>query len=307
MKKYILIITLIGGLVCSHCQAVPRKYGSLVKQTDNTSEQSYTRGHNKLVQQSEITSEQSMEVKIELTLTDLALFKADEKNAFQVEVRYDSSYVRPLISYKIRGNKGILDLGIDTEGIDIGNDEKKDSSSNSWKIGLTDKIPLEINTELAMGKGQMDLSGLQISNLKLEVGLSDFTMKFDEPNPISMDRMAVECGLGSLKIENLGNASLKNFKLESGLGSAVVDFSGNLPKDFRADMEVGLGSLEIIIPKGTPVKVYCDCSFLSSIDFEDFKKIDNNTYLSPGFDRDKEFISLNLSVGLGSAKIRWKS
>jgi len=292
MKKIILIIALIGGIVLVNCPAFAKRLS--------------TGGHDKLVRQSEITSEQSMEVKIELSMTDLVLSKASNNFAFQAEVEYDSAFVQPLISYKIRGDKGFLDLGIDLEGIDIGAGDKRDSLSNRWQVKLTDKIPLEIDAELAMGKGQMDLSGLRISDLKVEVGLSDLTMRFDEPNPIVMDRLAVECGLGSLKIQNLGNASLKNFKLEAGLGSAEIDLSGKLPNDFRADMEVGLGSLEIFIPEGMQVKVYCDCSFLSSIDFEDFKKMDDNVYVSPGFDEDKEFITLHLSVGLGSADIKWK-
>ena len=292
MKKTMLVIALIGGLVLVNNPAFSKKLGTSI--------------HNKLVRQSEITSEQSMEVKIELSMTDLVLSKASNNFAFQAEVEYDSTFVQPLISYKVRGNKGFLDLGIDLEGIDIGAGEKRDSLSNRWQVRLTDKIPIEIDAELAMGKGQMDLSGLRITDLKMEVGLSDLTLRFDEPNPIVMERLAVECGLGSLKIENLGNASLKNFKLEAGLGSAEIDLSGKLPKDFRADMEVGLGSLEILIPKGMQVKVYCDCSFLSSTDFEDFKKISDNVYVSPGFDEDKEYISLHLSVGLGSAEIKWK-
>jgi hypothetical protein len=208
----------------------------------------------------------------------------------------------------MRGDKGFLDLGTDIEGFDtenIQNMGKNDSLSNKWQVQLTDKLPLEISVELAMGNGKLDLSGLRVSELKLEAGLADMTVIFKEPNQVIMDRFAAECGLGSMHIEELGNASTKYFKFEGGLGSAVIDLQGALPKDFRADMEVGLGSLEVHIPQGTQVKINCDCSFLSSVNFEDFTRKDDKVYLSPGFNAEKDYITLNVSVGLGSAKVSW--
>jgi len=272
-----------------------------------------------MTEQQELTSEEKMNVSFELFMVELTLKKAPGNLAFKVDVMYDEDYFKPLISYKVRGDYGFLKLGMEyDEDVEFDDFDKlgdiikgamhhgdRDINGNRWDMFLTDRIPLEIAAEFAMGNGEMDLSGLKVQELRIEAGMSAMTVKFDEPNPIKMDRLAIEAGLGDFELINLGNASTERLTVEVGLGSATIDLSGPLPKNLDAEMDVGLGSLKLRIPKGTPVKINCECSFLSSVDFDHFKKIDEDEYVSPGFNEDKDFITLNLAIGLGSAEVVW--
>lgn len=268
-------------------------------------------------EQADLTTEQAMEVDLDLSVVDLHLAKASGNQAYNVSLNYLAKHFEPLVSYSVRGDNGFLKLGMEfdesmTDHKDLedlfkgaGSGPDKNATHNQWNVLLTDRIPLEISADLAMGSGDFDLSSLKVEDLKIEAGMSDVTLKFDTPNPVAMDRLAVETGLGSLKLEKLGNASAKTVTIEVGLGSATIDMSGPLPKNLTAKMDVGLGSLELLIPKGSQVKVRCDCSFLSSVEFDDFHKKGDSTYLSPGFDENKDYITLDLSVGLGSARVKW--
>ena len=304
MKSAIAIPILVGAILFTANQALSKESK---KKSDLTSKN----------EQREITSEKKIEVDIELSMVDLSLSKATGNQAFNIDIEYDADHFEPLVSYKVRGDYGFLELGMEYDECINGHDElgdlfkgvfsddHKDVENNKWEVYLTDRFPLAIAAEVALGSGELDLTDLQIENLRIEAGLSDMTIKFDKPNPIKMDRLAIEAGLGDFHLENLGNASIKRLNLEVGLGSATIDLSGPINTDMTAEMDVGLGSLELQIPKGLPVKIRCECSFLSSIDLDDFRKKGESTYYSPGFDKDKDYITLNLGVGLGSVKVEW--
>jgi hypothetical protein len=306
MKRMIVIPCLVGIVLLTASPGFPKKSESNEKWTQKNA-------------QGVLSTEQKIEVDIELTMADLTVSKASGDRAYNIDIDYDEEHFEPLISYKVRGDYGVLELSMDYDepvtdhkeledlfkGVISNDHDKGDARQNKWNVLLTDRIPLEISAELAMGSGYLDLTDLRIDDLKLEAGLSDLTVKFDKPNPISMDRLAAEVGLGNFNLINVGNASVKQLSIEVGLGSATVNLSGPITPGLSAQLDVGLGSLELEIPKGLPVKIKCDCSFLASVDFDDFRKQGDSTYLSPGFDEDKDYVTLNMSVGLGSAKVKW--
>jgi hypothetical protein len=306
MKRIMVIPYLIGVILLTSNPGFPKKSEADEKLTQKNA-------------MSELSTEKKIEVDIELSMADLTLSKASGDQAYTIDIDYDEEHFMPLVSYKVRGDYGVLKLSMDYDeqvsdykelddlfkGV-ISHDHDKDNAKyNKWNVLLSDHVPLEISAELAMGSGDLDLTDLQIDDLKLEAGLSDLTVRFDKPNPIAMDRFAAEVGLGSFELIKMGNASVKKLSIEVGLGSATIDMSGPINPKMSAQLDVGLGSLELLIPKGLPVKINCDCSFLSSVDFDDFRKQGESTYLSPGFDENKDYITLNISVGLGSAKVEW--
>ncbi len=262
----------------------------------------------------QITEEKEIIVDMEIFMVELNVARASDDVAYHVNILYDKDYFDPLVSYKIRGDQGFLQLTSETLNIgDFGGlgdlfkskHYKENQHPHKWDVQLTDRLPLEINAEIAIGVGEFDLSHLQVRDLRLEAGMAEVSITFDTPNPISMERMDIEAGLGELNIEHLGNASLRKMKLEVGLGKATLDFSGDLIQNFSATMEVGLGELEIRLPKGLPVKINCQCSFLSSVDFDDFREIRDDVYVSPSYDDSKDCVQLDISVGLGSAEVIW--
>ena len=53
------------------------------------------------------------------------------------------------------------------------------------------------------------------------------------------------------------------------MGSISFDFSGAINSDMDYDISVGMGSIEIQIPKGINAIIATDQSILASLDFED--------------------------------------
>jgi hypothetical protein len=86
------------------------------------------------------------------------------------------------------------------------------------------------------------------------------------------------------------------------MGSAEIDYRGHFTHDVEIDIEVGMGSLELILPDNVNVKAKVHHNFLSSIDMDDLIK-KGNYYLTEDWESDRPTVFLDISVGLGSVDI----
>jgi hypothetical protein len=101
------------------------------------------------------------------------------------------------------------------------------------------------------------------------------------------------------------NLNFQKLKFSGGVGSYTLDFSGKLQQKAYADVEVGLGSIVVYVPKNTPARVITDESWFSSVDVDDcFEKTRKGTYETDGFGQSDRSLTIKIGSGLGSIKIR---
>jgi hypothetical protein len=93
-----------------------------------------------------------------------------------------------------------------------------------------------------------------------------------------------------------------------GVGSFTLDFTGEFDFEASAEISVGLGSIEIILPEGIGVRVEAEDNWLSSIDLprRDFDRVDDDIYETENFDAADGKLIIQLEIGLGSADISFK-
>lgn len=125
---------------------------------------------------------------------------------------------------------------------------------NKWELKLG-QIPMDLTLEVGAYHGTLDLSGVPLANLKITDGASSAKINFDSPNPQKMSKLMYKTGASNIEISGLGNANFSEMSFEGGAGSYVLDFSGKLQEDATALINSGLGSMTIIIPKGTRSKI----------------------------------------------------
>jgi len=89
-----------------------------------------------------------------------------------------------------------------------------------------------------------------------------------------------------------------------GLGDANIDLTGSFFQDADVDINVGLGSLNLVLPKNANVKLSVDHSFLASVDVNDLLKKGENAYESIDWDHNLPKIDIEISVGLGDVDVR---
>lgn len=217
---------------------------------------------------------------------------------------------RMVVDYSIRNRVGYMDvvLGEGTEEERNHKGSFKLSSlgeSGKWYMRFSDAIPISFDLTLGLGKGDFDLSGLQVKDFNLSTGASDVTLSFDERNTTTIENMNIESGVSKFVARNLGNANFKRFRFQGGVGSYFLDFTGKIEKEVDVEVEVGLGVLTMIIPKEVGVRLMYEETLVSRLDCDaDFHTTSDNVYTSDNLGTAATRMNIRVDSGLGSVKIR---
>lgn len=85
--------------------------------------------------------------------------------------------------------------------------------ADQWNVHLSPDVPLDLALKLGAAEGNVDLAGLKIKTLQLDVGASNLTVSF--PAGAGSSRATVNAGAASLTLE-----------IPAGVGARIVSESG---------------------------------------------------------------------------------
>ncbi|MGA9117953.1 MAG: hypothetical protein WB699_01185 [Bacteroidota bacterium] len=212
--------------------------------------------------------------------------------------------------YLVRNRVGYMDLTLG-EG-DSYNDEGQRArlhfanlKSGEWAIRFCDALPISFDIELGIGKGDINLSGLQVKDLNLSTGASDVCLAFDEPNRSTIENMNIEAGVSKFEGRNLGNANFRHFRFQGGVGTFKLDFGGEPAHEVDVDVQVGMGILTMVIPSSIGARVLYEKNWISRIECaDDFSASGDNEYVSSNYESAKGKMIIRVESGVGSVRIK---
>ena len=214
------------------------------------------------------------------------------------------------LQYAIRNRVGYAEISLGEEPREETDHEKKwvqfgSFKGNAWNLRISDAIPVAFDIELGVGKADIDLTGLQVKDLTISAGASDVEVRCDRQNKATIENVTIESGVSKLTGQNLGNVNFKKFRFEGGVGSYTLDFNGKLQTEVDVDVEIGLGSLTIIVPKDLGAKIMYDKSWLSHMECDsDFEGGEDDQYVSNNYATAAGRMNIRIQSGLGSVKVR---
>ncbi len=259
------------------------------------------------------SNERELKVSMEAALGDIYIVKGKGDLILKATVESDKSVnMDECIEYEVRDKIGFLNFVSDCEDGSRKKNKKSgvhvnDWESSDWWLDITDDIPVSFDLELGLGKADLNFTGLAVKDLNLSAGASSVKLRFDEPNTSVIEDMSIEAGLSKFTGEGLSNANFNHFKFEGGVGSYTLDFSGKLDHEVDVDVEIGLGSVTIIVPKHAGVKVFCEKNWISHLNIDDdFKEREDDTYYTSNFRSASGKMNIHIEAGLGSVKVKRK-
>lgn len=254
------------------------------------------------------SNERELKVNIESAFGKLVIGKCADENVFSYDILRDPKLGDPTnqIKYTIVDKIGYLEIP------GYGSDTSKKKSfhirsleSEKWIIDLTGRIPISLDIQLGAGKGNFDFTDLKLKDLDISTGASSVTIMFNKLNQQSIENINIETGVSRFKAYNLSNANFNKLKFSGGIGSYELDFSGELNKEVDVDIEIGLGSITILIPKYVGAKVYYEKNWISNVDLDkDFDEEQNNEYETSNYSSARGKMNIQIEAGFGSVKIR---
>jgi len=254
------------------------------------------------------TTEKELNVVLSSSFGTVILNRGESGKVVAAEAGDQSMASRMQFDYSIRNRVGYLEATLG----DVNKDEEgkhsfsmKGFDRGKWYLKFSDAVPISFDIQLGVGRGDFNLTGLQIKDFSLSSGASDVTLAFDDPNTTTIDNLTIESGLSKFDGRNLGNAHFKHFRFQGGVGSYTLDFSGDLTTEVDVDLEVGLGVLTIYIPRAAGARILYEKSWASRIDCDrDFEPTDENTYTTGNYTSAQGRMNIRIDSGLGSIKVR---
>ncbi len=170
---------------------------------------------------------------------------------------------------------------------------------NNWELAITETLPLSITIEGGASENDFDLTGLQLTDLRIVQGASDTKIRFDTPNPQTIERFIFTTGASSAKLTGLGNANFKQMTMSGGAGDYTLDFNGTFQQDAVVDIKTGISNITIILPAELKAIVNNNGT-VTNINTRGTWLVTDNTYttLSEGFT-----LTINLDMAVGNVTL----
>lgn len=178
-------------------------------------------------------------------------------------------------------------------GIPSGNIE------NNWNFALSRQIPLKLSIEGGASENTFDLTGLQLTDLKIIQGASETLVRFDVQNPVPMDTFIFTTGASSAELLGLANANFETMTMSGGAGDYTLDFSGTLARDTTVDIKAGVSNIKIIIPSGMNATIN-NLGTVTNINTKGTWLLSDNTYSTEG---NGYMLTINLNVAVGNVNL----
>ena len=255
------------------------------------------------------TNEREFSAKVDVSFGTLYVKQGERDKIVMVEYdEYEENDESLDISYRITDSKGKLVVeSRDRKKSKRRSGDDRRSKDPKWNLQFSNALPMSLSIELGAGKGEFDLTGLQISDLKVSSGASSVEMNCDEPNRVELDKIEIESGVSKFSAYNLCNLNFRRLKFEGGVGAYKLDFGGKLRQDAEVDIEVGLGAVSIVVPDDVPARVIYDDSWFSSFDVDHgFVKNKKGVYETDSYRSSEKRLTIKIEAGLGSVKVRRK-
>lgn len=252
------------------------------------------------------TKEKDLRVILDVSFGSITIERGERD--IIAEIDYDEeeeSNQKLQISYDIENETGVFRIKLKEPTHFWGDDESDHDKSRHLALKLSDAVPISFDLSLGAGKGDIDLTDLQVKDLKISTGASSVTMKCSKSNAIFADDIVIESGVSKFTALDLGNLNFRNLKFSGGVGSYKLDFGGAFHQSAEAHIEVGLGSINVSIPREMPTRLSYDDNWLSSYTLDDdFVKKHTGVYETEDYEDAPKRLIVRLDAGLGSVKIR---
>lgn len=126
---------------------------------------------------------------------------------------------------------------------------------NHVRVIVPRGYPLSIEGKIAMGESHLELGGLHLAEVNLDLGMGDHTLTFSEPTTAPLERLEIDGSMGELTLDEIGNASPRRVRFAHSMGDFDGDLSGAWRNDAEIEVRCGMGECRLRTPDGVAVNI----------------------------------------------------
>lgn len=253
----------------------------------------------------QLHGERELAVNIRYGAGHVTLRPAATGQLYRMELRYDEDKFIPVREYDPATPS--ITLGIRSrEGSRVSlRDGRRSGETPSLDVMLTPDIPLLLVLEMGAVQADVELGGLAIQRAEYHTGASETRLRWSQPNPVPCDELVMRAGAAEFHALQIANSNCERVSFEGGLGEITLDFTGSWRRSMDASVEMGIGSLNLRLPRDVGVAVTVS-RVLASFDAAGFTKR-GNTYYSANYNDARHRLTLRVSTSLGGIDVAWEN
>lgn len=174
---------------------------------------------------------------------------------------------------------------------------------NEWNLELARAVPLALELDLAACEADVELGGIPLRAMRLDLGGGDATLAFGRPNPERLDRLSLSVGAGRLAARSLGNAHARTISVDAGAGSCLLDLAGDWRADALVEVDAGACGVEIRVPRDLAVKANLRETILAGLSAPEFADVGDHCFASPAWGRGGPEVVVEVTASLGTVRL----
>ena len=258
------------------------------------------------------SGEKELSIKIESALERVIISQGEPNLIYNIKYNSKRQNIpKSKINYQVIDDVGYLTIKINEKASNIDNNDwemeytgESDYSPSVFYVFLNNSIPTRLDMRVGAGYSKVDLSGLKLKDVSFSAGVSEAVIMCNERNPIELKTFRITAGLGKLHAYSIGNTNFKNLYFEGGLGSYYFDLSGALRDESNMNVDIGLGSISLVVPQDIGTTVFFKKGFLNSFNFNDFHEVSDGKYINNNYKETKKRFVIKIESGLGGIKLQ---
>lgn len=243
----------------------------------------------------QLQGESEAEVRVRYGAGQFSLSPLSTDHFYRVRLRYDESSFQPLHEYR----PGRLTVGV--EGTGRRTSIRRGDRGGELDLALSTRVPMRLHLEFGAVQAEIDLGGLRLRTLDLSTGASDTQIRVSAPNPEPMDYARFQVGAAAFATRDLGRLNAREIEVEAGVGDVRIDLSDLQRDETRVRAKMGLGSLEIRVPRGVGIRMDRS-TFLTSVTAPDLTRR-GDSYYSSDWETAERRVTLEVEAAFGSVNI----
>ncbi len=244
-----------------------------------------------------LRGQKELSVTTKLAAGRLTLDQADPGQLYALDTEWDAANMSRTVRCKTAGGTATLTAVIEGQTL----------STEHTRMGLSlaGGLPLDLRFETGAGENKLDLTGLNVRRLILQQGAGEVKLWADSPQADPCQALEASSGVGEMQLRGLSNLAPAEIDFKGGIGHALLDFSGEGTRNMRAHLAVGIGQIEVLLPRRLGVRLDLEGNTSGiQVSDQDFRKV-GNTYTSNKYAGAPQRLELTVAAGLGGASIRY--
>lgn len=198
----------------------------------------------------QIRGEEALQVQVRYGAGTFTVRPADPGHLYRARLRFDEEAFTPIHEFRA----GRLVVGVEGSGrrnVNLLRGEQE----GALDLRLSRTVPLDLTLDFGAVRAEMDLGGIPLRRLAVRTGASDTQLRVSERNPEPMSRASFSVGAAAFNGRGLGHLGAAEIEVEAGVGDVKLELGGLHRSETRVRVKVGLGALEIRVPREAGIRL----------------------------------------------------